>query len=495
MTAVLVHRSRSTARRVLAVPPALLGLIAVVIAGIDVDRPAVWRDEAASITMAQRDWPAFWATVAHVDAVHALYYAGLHLWFSIVPYSPLTLRLPSVLAAGGTAVLLTVLGTRLVGIRGGVAAGAAGAVLPSLVWAGGEGRSFACTALLATGATLALLRALDETGSRRRAAWAWVGYAALLALTAAVFVEAALLAAAHLVTVLLIGRGKRVAGIGSLVAAMVVVSPLLVVAVAQGGQIGWIVVFGSPPLWPDGVQQQWFRSDPVLIAWGVVLLIGLAGAAVRRRVPRRALALTVPWAVLPPVGLVAVALVHAPVYWPRYATFTAPAVALLLGVLIAALPAPLTAVALLVVAAVAVPQIRADREPRAKADSEMQLAADLVAASRTSADGPSGIVFGQYGDVPLMTTRVEEIAYPAAFRGLVDLTARVPLPRSAELFGEDLPTDDAVPRMAGLRTVWILLDLDSVPKTQVPAAGMRALGFHEAERLRTPGSLLLRWTR
>lgn len=476
-------------------PPALLGLLAAAIAGVHVDRPALWRDEAASVTMAQRDWPAFFGTIAHVDAVHALYYAALHLWFAVVPYTPLTLRLPSVVAVGATAAVLTVLGGRIAGLRAGIAAGAAAAVLPSLVWAGGEGRSYAWTALLASLTTLALLVALDERRSRRRSALAWAGYAALLALTTALFVDAALLGVAHLVTVLVVGHRKRLAGIAAIAVAAVAVSPLLVLAVRQVGQVDWITIYGPPPLWTDGIEQQWFRSVPVMNGWAAVLAVGVLVAVLRRRLSLQALAVALPWAVLPPVALVAVSLVHAPVYWPRYVTFTAPAVALLIGVAVAALPAPLTAVALLLLAALAVPQVRADRLPRAKAESEMELAAGLVAGSRSADDGPSGIVFGQYDTIAGMTTRVEEIAYPAAFAGLTDLTARVPLLHSTELFGEDLPTTAAVPRASGLHTVWILLDLDSEPKTVVPAAALRAAGFHESGRFRTTGSLLLRWSR
>lgn len=490
-TAALPTRRR--ARRGL--PPLLLGLLAVAIAGVHLGRPAIWRDEAASITMAERDWSAVIATVGHIDAVHALYYAGLHLWFDVVPYTPVTLRLPSLLATGGTAALVTILGTRLAGVRCGIAAGAAAAVLPALVWAGGEGRSYAVTACLATASTLALLAALEPGASRARATVRWAGYAALLALTVALFADAALLGVAHAVTIVVAGRGRRLAGLAAVGAAALLTSPLLVVALGQGAQIDWIARYGSPPLWPDGIRQQWFRSDAVLLAWGAVLAAGLLGAAARRRVPGRVLAVALPWAVLPPVALVAVGLVHDPVYWPRYVTFTAPAVALLLGALVAALPAPLTAAALLVLALVAVPQIRADREPRAKASSELQLAARLVAAERRSADGPSGIVFGQYHDIPGMTTRIDAIAYPDAFRGLDDLTAREPLRRSTSLFGDDIATDAAVARMTRLRTVWILLDPNAQPATTVPAAGMTAIGLRETGRFRTTGSLLLRWSR
>ncbi|MGT2426397.1 glycosyltransferase family 39 protein [Amnibacterium kyonggiense] len=483
---------RPRSRLLAATAPVLVGLAAALIAGVQVGRPAPWRDEVATIAMAQRDWGPFWATVAHVDAVHALYYAGLHLWFAVVPYSPTTLRLPSVAAAAATAALVVVLGRRLAGPRAGLAAGALTAVLPAMIWAGGEGRSSACTALLATGTTLALVHALD---ARRRRAIAWIGYSALLALTIAVFVDAALLAVAHLVAVLLAARGRRAVGAVAVVAGVLPTAPLLLVAHGQAGQVSWIAQFGPPPLVPDGVVEQWFRADPVAVAWGVALLVGAAVAVVRRRPASRLAAVVLPWAVLPPVALAATALIGDPLYWPRYVTFTAPAVALLVGAAVAALPLPGAVAAVLALALVAVPQERADRQPRAKALSGTAIGAQLVDRARRAGDGPSGIVFGQADRVAGLTTREDAIAYPAPFRGLTDLIARVPLDRSTDLFGENTSTTAAVPRMAHLRTVWILLEDDGRPRTAVPAAGMRALGFTETGRYRAAGTLLLRWTR
>ncbi|WP_133765382.1 glycosyltransferase family 39 protein [Amnibacterium kyonggiense] len=489
-TAAPLRRPRIRARG--AAAPLLVGLAAAGIAGVQVGRPAPWRDEVASIAMAQRDWGPFWATIAHVDAVHALYYAGLHLWFAVVPYSPTTLRLPSVAAAAGTAALLVVLGRRLAGPRAGIAAGALSAVLPAMIWAGGEGRSSALTALLATAATLALLHALETD---RRRALAWAASSALLALTIAVFVDAALLALAHLATVLLIGRGRRAAGAVAVVAGVLPAAPLLLVARGQTGQVDWIAQLGQPPLVPDGVVQQWFRADAIAIAWGVALLVGAASAVLRRRPASRLAAVALPWVVLPPVLLAAPALVGDPLYWPRYVTFTAPAVALLVGAAVAALPLPAAVSVALALALVAVPQERADRQPRAKAASTLQDEARLVERSRSPGDGPSGIVYGQQDRVEGLTTRAAAIADPAPFRGLEDLIARVPLERSTDLFGEDTTTAAAVPKTAHLRTVWVLIDPGSRPATAVPAAGMRALGFTETGRFRAPGALLLRWTR
>jgi mannosyltransferase len=205
--------------------------------------------------------------------------------------------------------------------------------------------------------------------------------------------------------------------------------------------------------------------------------------------------MAVPWAVLPPAALLAVGLVHSPVYWPRYVTFTAPAVALLVGVAAAALPRLGTALAVVLLAAVAVPPIVADRQPRAKSDSELALAARLVVAERAPSDGPAGIVFGQYHAIPGVTTRIDAIAYPDAFGGLADLRALTPLAESTVLFGADRSPEAAVPEMRGLRTVWFLLDPGAEPATAVPVAAMRAIGLHQTGRFETSGSVLLRFGR
>ena len=204
-----------------------------------------------------------------------------------------------------------------------------------------------------------------------------------------------------------------------------------------------------------------------------------------------------PWAVAPAAVLLAVSLVHSPLYWPRYVTFTAPAVALVLGAAVAVLWRPVAVACVLLFALVAAPQIHADRQPRAKADSEIGLEARLVASARARApgEGAAGIVYGQYDDIRGLTTGMAALAYPQDFHRLTDLTALRPIASSTDLFEPRESPADALPRMRSLRTVWFLLDLDSSPKTPIPVAGLHALGFTESGRFRAPGSLLMRWTR
>lgn len=475
----------------------LVGAFAALVAGAQVGVPALWRDEAATIGAASRSWTGLGILIGHVDVVHAVYYAAMHGWTAVAGISPVAVRLPSVAAAGCCAVLCAVLGGRLGGRAAGFAAGLAAAVLPSLVWAGGEGRSYALTAVAAASATLALLHALAPHRTAARTAIAWIAHAALLALGAALFLDLLLLGLAHAVTAALLGRGpRRLLGVASAAAAGLAVAPLIRAASNQTAQVDWIPDYAPPTPWHQLEVEQWFRSDAVAIAVGAVLLVGGVAALLRRRPGAgRVAAVLLPWALVPPAALLAAGLVHTPLYWPRYVTFGAPAVAVLVGIAAASLPRPLGAVALALVAALAVPQIAADRQPRAKAVTELGLAAALVTRARSPADGRAGILYGQYDGIVGMTTRVESIAYPEAFTGLRDLALRGSLDRSPSLWGEDVATATAVRRAAGLDTVWVLLDADASPRTFVPVRELTALGFTRSARFTTPGTRLERWSR
>ena len=144
--------------------PLAIGLLGLVISLIGITVPSVWYDEAASIISATRSWPQLWDEVGSVDAVHALYYALLHVIFDVFGYSPLTLRVPSAIAVGAAAALLVVL-VRRFSLPGdgqnrlAVLAGVVFCLLPRTTWMGTEGRTYALSATLAILLTLVLVRA------------------------------------------------------------------------------------------------------------------------------------------------------------------------------------------------------------------------------------------------------------------------------------------------------------------------------------------------
>ncbi|WP_188888867.1 hypothetical protein [Curtobacterium luteum] len=116
------------------VVPLVVGLLGSTVSVVGSWVPSVWYDEAATVTSATRSWVALGREVPHVDVVHALYFAVMHVWFAVVGYSPFTLRLPSAIAVGTTAALVVLLGTPLAGQRVGLVAGLLFPLLPRVTW-------------------------------------------------------------------------------------------------------------------------------------------------------------------------------------------------------------------------------------------------------------------------------------------------------------------------------------------------------------------------
>ncbi|MCU1424186.1 MAG: hypothetical protein JWM51_477, partial [Microbacteriaceae bacterium] len=234
------HRPARRGRRLLA--PALVGVLGLVVSLVGITVPSVWYDEAATITAATRDWDHLWAMVGNVDAVHAAYYAIMHVVFDLVGYSPLSLRAPSAVAIGIAAALVVVLGRLFDRPRLGVLAGIAFCLLPRTFWAGAEGRSYALTATLAILMTVLLVLAI-----RSPSRWRWALYALSVAASVVVFVYLSLVVLAHAVTLawwLVARRHDAVPAIkrwvGWTAVAALAVVPFALVVIGQSGQVSWI---------------------------------------------------------------------------------------------------------------------------------------------------------------------------------------------------------------------------------------------------------------
>ncbi len=87
----------------------LVGLLATAVVALGSWRPSLWTDEAATLSAAQRSRRDLWRMLQHLDAVHGLYYAAMHVWTQVAGTSPLALRLPSAVAVGACAVGVLVL--------------------------------------------------------------------------------------------------------------------------------------------------------------------------------------------------------------------------------------------------------------------------------------------------------------------------------------------------------------------------------------------------
>ena len=90
---------RADPRR-LGVWAAVVGVLAVAASAAGSWIPSLWGDEAASLMSATRPLGSLWHMLSYVDAVHGLYYLGLHGWIDVFGPSPFSIRFPSALAIG-----------------------------------------------------------------------------------------------------------------------------------------------------------------------------------------------------------------------------------------------------------------------------------------------------------------------------------------------------------------------------------------------------------
>lgn len=447
---------RDRGRRLDAPVVVLVGLLGFAAAFAGSWTPSIWYDEAATIASATRSWESLGRMLESVDAVHALFYALMHLWFDLVGYDPVTLRLPSAVFAGLAAALTVVLAAKLLSSRGlGLLAGVVLIVLPRFTWAGGEGRSYALTMVLAVGLTLALLAA-TKTGAPW---WRWAVYGALAVVSIAVFLYLALVVAAHALTVLIRSFSRPPGGNGSGgrtalcfgvtgVAVLLASLPLIVAVVAQSGQLSWVAPIDAET-WKGVFLTQFFPKNPVFAAtaWSLIA-VGIAALLIRRPLRPAALVL-LPWLAVPVLAIVAASVLVTPLYSPRYLTFTLPAAAIALAAAPAVLPTALVraravagALIVLLLAALALPTYLAQRMPEAKQDASWSQGAGTV--SRLGRDEPTAVVFGSIAYHPGATARVVEYAYPEAFVGLDDVALTVPLEQSPDLWEKARPVDAAL---------------------------------------------------
>jgi mannosyltransferase len=418
--------------------PAIAELL---VGGYGIGRASLWRDEGYTREVIRRPIGGIIALLGHQDAVHALYYVGMHLIGAAVGTSVTAIRLPSLIAAALAAGLTAALGRQLAGAAARPAADATGLLaglllvaLPLTTWYAQDARPYAMATLCAVGATYLLVRAVAAPSR-----WWWAAYGAVIVILALLNLTALLLIAAHGVSLLVlrarIRPGERQAmrqlqtgvrrWLVAAAAALAALSPLIVLAARQGGRLSWVTR-------PDGTS---VASLIIHLAGGRDLIplvagLALAGAAAdagrHRRVAWPPASITVPWLVLPPGVLLAVSELR-PVYVERYVVFVAPALALLTAsglvwlVRLARLTAagrrwPALAVVpsallLAIMAAALVAPQQAARLTAARPDDLRKVAAIIGRHERP-------------GDAVLYMpweTRTVSLAYPRPFRSLRDI--------------------------------------------------------------------------
>jgi mannosyltransferase len=415
--------------------PVLAGLAAVVITAIGSWIPSLWGDEAASALSAQRSLPSFLYEITHVDAVHAVYYAGLHVWVALFGASAFSLRFPSVLAGGAMVAGVVVL-TRMFARswRLPLLAGAIAMLLPRLDHADVEARSYAFTAAFAVWIVVVFLAIARGRIELRRgfvvfallvgagtAVNLFVGSmvavtGCLAALHSPATATAASLEAkggrrSHAVGRAALARGWAGASAVGLAAAF----PVVLLGGLERGQVAFLAHRAMPPkAW---LVSQWFFHPLIAIVGWSLIVIALVVMAVRRSATDRQLGVAVVlWAAIPMAFLIGtIPTLHN--YSPRYLTFTGPAAAVLMALGVEAVYRhwrPAGVAMLVVVLGALVPAWVVERGPYAENSSDWSQVGQVIAANAHPGDQVAFDEVVRPSRRPISAYR----GYPRDFRGL-----------------------------------------------------------------------------
>lgn len=293
------------------------GLLLLLLGGVELSRhPTLWYDEDYTrlavttplATLLGAVWHTSpmvsWLTVA--PSFNAPYYVVMHAWCAAFGVSPLALRLPSLLCSAAAVGVLTRVVRRLGGERAGLTAGLLAASAPLLVRQAIEARSYGMAELAVALTALALVRRVQQGGTRWPLGIA-AGASGLLHWFALPVVAG--LALGTLVV-------RRRAGLGDalvLAASSLPAAALVVVQLAGSGdgapvasQYGLALPVHAVADWSQGA---WWLSTALVAAFVVAL------------VRTRARALLVSWAVVPLLIITLVGLTR-PMYFDRYMLFT-----------------------------------------------------------------------------------------------------------------------------------------------------------------------------
>jgi mannosyltransferase len=320
--------------------PALLTLM---LGFYQIGSPELWRDEVASWMFAARPLPRLIAATHNTGGTQLPYYLILHFWIAAFGDSSDAMRTLSVLTMAGAAACVTLVGRRIAGPRAGLISGLVFAVVPSVSRFAQEVRFYALEVLVATMATLLLLRALDQPTWRR-----WAAYGGCLAAVGYVDIVGLAVVTGHAVAVALRWRHDRDGGYLWFVPAAscgaAACLPLALIGADQAnGQIGWILRPGLDLTVFAYFARNLFYSTSVAAA--LIVLAVLAWAVARREA-----------ALVTAIAIVPVAVVwlasqgqHA-YFFPRYLLLTVAAWAVLAGIALSRLDVRVAAAAVLAVA-------------------------------------------------------------------------------------------------------------------------------------------------
>lgn len=472
-----------------------VAVFAVALCAAGAARPSLWFDEAATISAATRSIPQLWDLIGHIDAVHGLYYLGMHGWFAVFPATEFWSRFSSCLAIGGAAAGVVVLGRQFSGRTVSVCAGVLFAMLPRVTWAGIEARSYSWSTLAAVWLTVLLITAI-----RRDHRALWAAYGALLVVSTVLNIYVVLIVIPHAAALALLGnRRARVRWAVVSTIAVLIVVPFILWCRSQSFQVGWISPLGLHTV-TEVVLEQYFDHSVAFALVAAAMLI--APLVVSRLRPtdsaiRRLAVIAAVWVVAPTAVLLVYSAVAQPLYYPRYLCFTTPAMALLLAVCVVTVARSrewITA-ALAVFALAATPNyITVQRGPYAKEGMDFSQVADVIAAHSSPGDC---IVFDNTTSWKPGPIRPITAARPAAYAHLVDPGRGKRAWQRNRLWDAHLGIWGVADQVRRCTVLWTVSERDrSVPSRQSGAAlapGPRldrapayqvpeSMGFHIVER-------------
>jgi mannosyltransferase len=365
----------ATGDRLWRVAPVGVGVTAFGLGLVELTKQKLSYDETVTIATATRSVSGIWDTARATEAPHLVYYLLMKPWLALAGTSDWAARFPSVVFGALAALVVTMLGTHLFGRSAGLVAGGTLATAAYVVHWSQQARSYTLAMLLATLATYAFVRAVDEpsaassrpppdtaqndvpqgnAASGDRAGW-WVLWVVCIVAAAWVSLFAVCVLAAHVAAFLALPRrpGLRVPAIALCAAVAAVVPIVVLVGTGNNGQLDWIP---TPTLRRVAVQTwDWASRNPFLLAAAGLGVAALA-ASVAPRLRRWKAVLLCVW-LLAPFVLTLVLSAIQPAFESRYLLSAAPALALLVGAAWVALPRRLSVPLVALVAAGAALQL------------------------------------------------------------------------------------------------------------------------------------------
>jgi mannosyltransferase len=333
-------------------------LLALALGLYQLGRPELWRDELASWSFASRPVSSLIATAHRTGATQLAYYLLLHGWIAAFGDSADAMRTLSVLAMAAAAACVALVARRLAGARAGLAAGLVFALTPSVTRFAQEIRFYALAVLVATLATLLLLRALDRPSAPR-----WTAYAACLALLGYIDLVALSVVAGHAAGAVLRTwhdhDRRQLWFLPATGAGLAACLPIVAAGTAQAkAQIGWIARPGLHLSAFAFFGRNLFYSTSVATALIVLALLAWA-------VAWREAAFMTALAIAPVAAVWLLSQGQYSYFFPRYLLFTTGTWAVLAGIGLSRLDARIAAAAVLVVAIVGAGDQQVIREPGA----------------------------------------------------------------------------------------------------------------------------------